>query len=393
MRWALLLVSMVMFGCDDAKGPEDDAPVDGKLDSFRSPTDHGVIAFGQSQTGKLTADELHHTWSFTLSAPAALHAFTSRVPHKASIDTVLYLYRRTATGWGAYIARNDDDGRADWSSLDRDLTAGEYRLLVKGHAASTRGSFNLTLDCDGIGCAPTPSCTFGSTYGDIADNARLLVNRQRLMSPTGLSDLDKQRVIIALHQSSHTDVTTVEEAFAAADQGEVNLVRIYETAAARTFTAIEYGAGDNSYGAIFTGDTTNLAANIHDGDLENCNVVPQTCLLGQSWGDLKDSTAFVKTSERVVTQASQLTGVAATQALAAIKIAYEDSSDLANGLSNIDQSQLNVITLRHTATGTVVDAFEYGAGDNSYGAVFRGGTVQVAAEIKDLDFYGCSIFE
>jgi hypothetical protein len=127
MRWALLLVPIAFLGCDDTKGPEEDAPADGKLDSFRTPTDHGVIAFGQSQTAKLTADELHHTWSFTLSGPAALHAFTSRVPHKASIDTVLYLYRRTATGWGAYLARNDDDGRADWSSLDRDLAAGEYR--------------------------------------------------------------------------------------------------------------------------------------------------------------------------------------------------------------------------------------------------------------------------
>lgn len=394
MKWALVLVPFALLACDDTKGPEDNIPEDGKLDSFRSPTDHGVISFGSVAIAKLSAAEQHHTWTMSLSAPAHLHAFTARVPHAASIDTVLYLYKRTATGWGAYIERNDDDGRNHWSSIDRELTAGEYRVLVKGYSASTKGSFNLTVDCDGAGCAPASTCVFGSTYGDIVGNPNLVVSSsQRVTSPANLSDLDKARIISALHQSSHTDVMTIEEALAAADQGEVNVVRLYEPAAARTYTAVEYGAGDNSYGAIFYWDTADIVASIHDGDLEHCTVKPEVCLVGSSWNDLKTNPAFTRTSSRVVTMASELSGVPAQQALAAIKIAYDDSTDLADGLTKIDDGGLNVITLKHATSGASVDVFEYGAGDNSYGAVFRAGTLSTAAEIHDLDFYGCSLFQ
>lgn len=394
MKWALAVVPFLLLACDDAKGPEENLPEDGKLDSFRTPTDHGAISFGAAVSAKLTATEQHHTWTLTLSGPAQLHAFTSRVPHAASIDTVLYLYKRTATGWGSYIERNDDDGRNHWSSIDRALDAGEYRVLVKGYAASTKGLFNLTVDCDGAGCSAAPTCLFGATYGDIAGNPNLVVSSsQRLTSPAGLSELDKQRIIIALHQSTHTDVTTVEEAFAAADQGEVNVVRLYEPAAARTYTAIEYGAGDNSYGAIFYWDTTNLVSRIHDGDLEACTVKPEVCLVGSSWGELKTNPAFTEISSRVVTSASQLSGVPAQQALAAIRVAYEDATDLADGLTRVDDNQVNVHTLKHATSGASIDVFEYGAGDNSYGAVFRAGTLTTAAEIHDLDFYGCALFQ
>ncbi len=394
MKWVLAVLPFALLACDDAKGLEDNVPEDGKLDSFRSPTDHGGISFGTVTTAKLTATEQHHTWTLSLSAPARLHAFTARVPHAASIDTVLYLYKRTATGWGAYIERNDDDGRNHWSSFDRELAAGEYRVLVKGFSASTKGSFNLTVDCDGSGCAPASQCVFGSTYGDIEGNPHLVVSsRQRLTSPSNLSELDKARIISALHQSSHTDVMTIEEAFAAADQNEINLVRLYEPAAARTYTAVEYGAGDNSYGAIFYWNTAAIVASIHDGDLEHCTVKAEVCLLGASWSELKTNPAFTPISSRVVTLASELTGIPAQQALAAIRVAYDDATDLADGLMKIDNDGLNVIALKHATSGASVDVFEYGAGDNSYGAVFRAGSLTTAAEIQDLDFYGCSLFQ
>ena len=392
IRLLVVLPIALAVSCTESKPVEEDVPTDGKLDSFRTPTHHGDIAYGEPAIGRLTADEGFHTWTFELSAPSTIHAFTSRVPHEASLDTVLYLYQLGPNGWGSYIARNDDDGRNYWSSIDRDLPAGQYRVLVKGYLRSIRGKFQVTVDCDGVGCSPAPGCLFGSTYGDIMTNPKLAASYSKVTSPTNLGELDKSRVILAVQQSSHTDVMTVEEAFERVDQHEFNFVRIYEPAAARTYTAIEYGAGDNSYGAIFYWDTTELVSSIHDGDLEGCSVKPEVCLLGSSWNDLKTSTAYTTTSARVVTQASELTGVAAMQALAAIRVAYEDATDLADGLTKIDGSELNVITRRHSS-GKLVDIFEYGAGDNSYGAVFHGGSTMMAAEINDLDFYGCNLFE
>lgn len=391
----VLPIAFAITSCADdaAKPAEEDVPVDGKLDTIRTPTYHGDITYGATDVGKITADEGFHAWTFELSAPSSIHAFTSRVPHEASIDTVMYLYQLGPTGWGAYIERNDDDGRNHWSSIDRDLPAGRYRVLVKGYLRAIRGKFQISVDCDGAGCAPAPGgCLFGDSYNDIRDNPNLVPSYSKVTSPTELSDLDKSRVILAVQQSSHTDVTTVEEAFAAVDQNEFNVVRIYEPAGARTFTAIEYGVGDNSYGAIFYWDTTDLVSSIHDGDLEGCSVQPEVCLLGSSWSELRNSTAYTTTSERVVTMASELTGVAAEQALSAIRVGYEDATDLADGLTRIDGGELNVITRQHTS-GQLVDVFEYGAGDNSYGAVFHGGTTMIAAEINDLDFYGCNLFE
>lgn len=389
------LALLLAAACADEKGPEEDLPTEeGKLDSFSRPSYQGDLPFSVSDTGILTADERHLVWTFQLSGPASIHTFTSRVPHYASIDTVLYLYKLGPTGWGPYIARNDDDGRNGWSSLDRDLDAGDYRILVKGHAAATRGRFQVQLDCTGAGCEPPPSCVFGSAYYEIGEQPHLVVtNRAKLRSPAGLSPLRITQIIDAVHQSSHTDVSTIEEAFAAVDQSEFNVVSIYEPLAARTFTAIEYGAGDNSYGAIFAGETSTMVTNIHDGDLENCTVVPSVCLLGSSYNDLRNSPAFTRSDERIVTTASELSGLAAQQALAAIRVAYTDATDLANGLTLIDAGGLHLATYTHTATGLTLSAFDYGAGDNAYGAVYNAGTLTPAATINDLDFYNCSVFE
>jgi hypothetical protein len=154
MRLAYVLL-MVAACVDSSKGPEEALPEDGQADSARSPTDHGSIALGTTETSDLTTDARYHQWTFVLGGSAEIHAYTSRTPHDASVDTVLYLYKQSSTGsWGSYIARNDDDGTSLWSSIDKELGIGEYRVLVKGYSTSTLGSFDVTVDCTGAGCTP-----------------------------------------------------------------------------------------------------------------------------------------------------------------------------------------------------------------------------------------------
>jgi hypothetical protein len=257
---------------DTSKGPEEDVPADGKLDSFQAPTDHGSIDFGAAQTGKLSSTAKYHAWTFALATTADIHAFTSRTPHYAGVDTVLYLYKKTSTGsWGSYIARNDDDGTSEWSSIDRTLAAGQYRVLVKGYSSTTTGRFQLTVACTGAGCSAP--CLFGTTLGDFNGNADWTVGtQQRLYTPAGLSALDDQRIVLAMHESVHTDVMTVDDAFAAADQNEIDIQTLTHNADGRTFTIVDYGAGDNTYGAIFTDPTANIATAIHDSDFYRCSV-------------------------------------------------------------------------------------------------------------------------
>ncbi|HSN26827.1 MAG TPA: hypothetical protein VLT45_11090 [Kofleriaceae bacterium] len=270
MRVASAFLLLAACAADPTtKGPEGDVPTDGKLDSFQAPTDHGAIAFGAAQTGKLSSTAKYHAWTFALATTAEVHAYTSRTPHQASVDTVLYLYKMGATGWGSYIARNDDDGTSEWSSIDKTLGLGQYRVLVKGYSSSTKGSFDVQLDCSGAGCALP--CLFGSTLGDLDSNAAWQVDpQQRLFSSAGVSALDAQRIVLAMHESTHTDVMTVDEAFAAADQHEIDLQTITHVPTGRHFTIVDYGAGDNTYGAIFNDGTADLATAIHDSDFYRC---------------------------------------------------------------------------------------------------------------------------
>ncbi|MEZ4368042.1 MAG: proprotein convertase P-domain-containing protein [Kofleriaceae bacterium] len=265
-------------GCLDdgaAKGDESEVPEDGKLDSFRSPTYHGPIGFGVREEATLAApDDRFHTWDFTLSGPADL-VMNTLPPYTTArkVDTVLYLYRETERGWGSYIARNDDANGKVWSELRRSLGAGHYRVLVKGYDVATAGRFTVGVACTGAGCEPAvtePTCLLGPTFYEWREDPRFNTYLDaKVTDAGGLTELEQEQIIRAVQESSHTDVTTIEAAFEAVDQHEFNRVE-RRGPTGDILTAWEYGAGDNSYGAIFFANTLDRAAAIHDGDLYHC---------------------------------------------------------------------------------------------------------------------------
>ncbi|HEY5938649.1 MAG TPA: hypothetical protein VIU61_28555 [Kofleriaceae bacterium] len=397
---AIALASAACVSAED-KGEEEELLDDSKADSHQRPTDHGPIAFGTPALSALTADERYHAWTFELSATANVELVTSyAVLGQRRTDTVLYLYKETPsspTGWGPYIARNDDYGDTTYSKLVRELGAGKYRALVKGHKAETRGKFKLTVGCVGPGCdtSDPDACVFGSTYHDIQTNGYLQIvgtNKITFANVGQLSAVDRQQLVLAVQQSSHTDVMTAEEALERVDQNEVNLMFIAEPAAQRMFVAFEYGAGDNSYGAIFDRGSGAMVTNIHDGDLENCTVSRETCLLPDDYTALRNSPEFTRTAFRTVTAAGELDATETAQALEVFRHSYDDVTSVADGLSRVDNNELNVARYTHVASGTELDLFEYGAGDTSVGGIFYRGTQTLAGAINDLAIERCTFF-
>jgi len=87
-----------------------------------------------------------------------------------------------------------------------------------------------------------------------------------------LSALDGAQIIAAVHESAHTDVTTVAEAFSRVDDHLINRIVLRDEGTNQFYTELEFGAGDNSYGAIFGKGTTTRAVAIHDGDFYGCAV-------------------------------------------------------------------------------------------------------------------------
>lgn len=389
-----LLAGVSLLACMDDKGPEEEAAPDGsKDDSFRKPTEHGAIDFGVPVTSVLTETERFHTWVFELTDTANVELVTSyALLGQRRTDTVLYLYRESWDGWGRYIARNDDYGSTTYSKLVRELGPGRYRALVKGHAESTVGKFKLTATCDGAGCEP--GCLFGSTYHEAFTAPGLVMINEMDITQANLGDLDaryQDMLVRAVHESSHTDVTTATEALSRVDQEEMNLTWFHEPGARRTFVAFEYGAGDNSYGAFFEKRSGERASSIQDGDLYTCTVQRESCLLPADYAAMKADASFTKTATKIVSAANQLTASESAQATLAMPIVYGGPTSLADGIAQADGGAINVVTYRHAA-GASVTVLEWGAGDTSVGVMFHGTSTDIAGIIDDLSIDGCTLF-
>ena len=395
-----LATAVATSACVSSEKPdEEEVPgEDGKDDSFYRPTNHGPIAWSTPAHTVLTKDERHHTWTFELSGDARVDMTTSySLLGQRRTDTVLYLYREGPTGWGPYIARNDDYGTTIYSQLIRQLGAGRYRVLVKGHLASTRGKFKITVGCQGAGCAPVVAddCVFGATYAELPGLPAIQLSGQHpVTASTSLSELDRRRVVLAV-QANHPEVTTLAQAFARADQGTLDRVNLYEPAAARTFLGFAYRAGGKTYGAIFEGRGERIVAQIRDGRYDGtCTVTAETCQLGTAYYELRADPAYQPYRTRVITAVAQLADHERAQVVRAVHEIVPTITTAAEALAQVDGGELNFINAiyRIGNSWSELTTVEYGAGDNSYGAVFYGETLQLATAINDGDFYGCTQF-
>lgn len=85
-----------------------------------------------------------------------------------------------------------------------------------------------------------------------------------------LSDLERAQIVAAVQESAHTDVTTADEAFDRVDDHEINRTVLRDSSTNQFYVELEYGAGDNPYGAVFYWGTAHKGAAIHDGVPEEC---------------------------------------------------------------------------------------------------------------------------
>ncbi len=405
MRRLAVFLAMISVGCAPAteadKGPETDVPTDlevleGPADSLRRPIDHGALVLGTPVAETLASAASYHAWTFSLTADASVSLRTTMPAGSTELDTVLYLYRETSGSWGSYIARNDDISGTKLSGLSRSLTAGRYRVIVKGYDRTVVGPFGLASECSGAGCpAPPPpasSCLFGATFADIlVGSVRVALDDRITVIDGTIPPFLADQIVVAVQQSAHTDVRTATEALARVDGHVLRRLRVWEEASGRPYTVIEYGVGDSSYGAVFDDNTTTVVAAIHDGDLVACTARPATCRLGTTFRGLSDGRSFEVVTSLSITATTTLTTAQRSQVLAAVRVVYPTSRDVPSALAAVDGGVVNRLELRERATRTRVVAVEFGAGGNSYGTVFSGSTTRVVARIEDGDLTGCTL--
>jgi hypothetical protein len=271
-RSNIIVIALALAHCGEAAEP---TPSPLLLRAFGS--DHGVIELGSSMETELSRAQPVHSWQFTLSAEAQVTLSTqaSVQPSEREVDTVLVLQRMEASGHKRWLAQNDDFGGSRYSRIVRTLPAGDYQAQVHGYKPNVRGRFAFVTACVGAGCPPPePGCFFGDTFSDLRMHPTLTVASETwIRSPDQLPDIERVQVVVAVQQSTHTYVTTIEQAIEVVDQQEVRRLELHAPDGA-AYVAFEYGAGDNSYGAVFALGAAPVLASIHDGDLLACVAPP-----------------------------------------------------------------------------------------------------------------------
>lgn len=117
------------------------------------------------------------------------------------------------------------------------------------------------------------ACTFGLTYAFTQAQAHMTVVHRfehTLASAQALSQTERDQ--ISAGASAVTgEALDLSGAFDQADAGRINVVELFDLSANVGFTAVEFGSGDTSVGAIFRAGTTERVADIGDGDIFGCS--------------------------------------------------------------------------------------------------------------------------
>lgn len=261
---------------DDAVVPDVGS---GKADASDHVVDRGALAFGAPSNGRFDEDLQFEGYRLAVRDGASVRVEVTHAGTASKLDSTLFVYGPCdgETCGTEAIAFDDDSG---WSKHSRisglELAGGEYLVVVGTHDARGRGKYRLAATCENGECDPLPTepaaCAFGDVFRSLITSSDVITTRRRVLtSPEGLSPLEQQQVIAAVRSSAADDVETIEEAFDAADQNELNYLELWDRTSNRAYVVIEFGAGDTSVGAYFEHGTTTRVAVIGDGDLNECS--------------------------------------------------------------------------------------------------------------------------
>ena len=205
---------------------------------------------------------------------------TSRAEMKKALENLTGTEKKLADVFFRFIDHRDFKKGAQVTNADitRAVTYAKQKMVAKydlneNGLSSTEikkmsltGQLAVSLAKELKAAAASRTALDEGTFHEFLDkvkvDSRIKVTDGANVDPT----LEKQ-IIAACHQSSYTDVRTLADAFEAVDQGEFVVSQVKDKKTGELYTAIDYGAGDNTYGAIFKKGSTTPAVGIHDGDL------------------------------------------------------------------------------------------------------------------------------
>lgn len=355
----------------DAKSGDPVAPpfTGGKADVGERVTDRGPLGFGAESAvaSTFTEDLEFHGYTIAVRPGAVVTLDVTQRGSSRGIDTTLFVYGpRTGEGYGTSAIATDDD--AGWGRLSRirarELDAGGTYLVVVGtHDARGRGNYRLEMRCESGECAALPAPA-GACHPAIAGAIRACVDDWMTNDPEWYLSATRRDLV-----EQCADAEPIAGAWGtlcASPEAPPELCAIsFEEVAAAQIPVCRREVWND--------------------------VLDATCALGDRYHDLFEPGAIVVVAARELSPASSLTATQRAQVIAAVRAAYDEVTTVGAAFAAVDESAINHVELWDASNRRAFTAYEYGAGDNSYGSIFDHGTTNVAARINDGDLLDCAV--
>lgn len=128
------------------------------------------------------------------------------------------------------------------------------------------------------------------------------------------------------------------------------------------------------------------------GELRDWNY-DRTCVFGPRWNTQDLEPAIREVYRRWFTDAAEYSDLDARQLVRAVQLAgSSEVTTLAGALGSIDSGEARRIVLWDTSVRRTWVLWEFGRGDNSYGAWFAAADATAVARVADGDTYDCAAF-
>ena len=374
MRILIFLVSAaLMTACADAPA-KTDAP---RFDALAAAKADGPViagALGATDgvaTGQLSAAAPRQTWTLDVRPGAVIDLEITHKGTTAALDTLLTVVGPVAgdDATTPVVAEDDDSGwglhsRLKQLSLPGDGGSARFLVTVQSYDGKQAGKYRLVATCRSGQCEP---------------QATGVATDDRFCHPTldaaVRACVDDQLVDPDRDPATWTALDIGRACADAEPLGRPHDQVCANERPAPSWCALDYEAFVGSQGSLCEERSVAYA-------------LGRECVFGAGFHDLADGRSpLTVTGRRVIAAGSALDALETEQLIAAVRVAYEDAADLAGALDSVDGGEVNQLRVWDATARRGFVAYEYGAGDNSYGAVIADGSATIVTEIHDGDFY------
>ncbi len=372
---AALMMAGLVAGClESATEPQMLEPTlaDGKSDVAQSVTLMGPLEYGADAAlkGTFTQDLEFHGYEVGARTGAMITLEVTQLGSSKSLDTTLFVFgpRTDAAGYGTSALVKDGD--SGWGRLSKVKnfsvpSQGTYLVVVGTGDGQGRGNYRLQLTCNSGECdLPQTPAPAGQCYPSFALAIDACVEGNMADDPEWFYSTTRRNLV-----EQCADIEIVAPAYDA-------LCATPEAPA----SVCELSLEEISYSHIPVCFTEAWNRQM-DG----------MCVFGTRYRELFDSGALVVLGQKVLTAQSALGQTEEAQLLQAVQnSAYSQVASVAEAFDAVDDNKVFQTEIWDGSNRKAFTAYEFGAGDNSYGLIFDQGLLTIAAKIQDGDLYECS---